>query len=255
MLRGFARSLSGNYDHTDDLVQETLVKAIANRDKYKMGTNLHAWLVTILRNQYYSEGRRRWREVSDGEGTRTGAAGGAACAFGAARDARVYGRAPRPTSRPARGVGAHRCGRSLVRGGSRGARHAGRCRQEPSFAGADSSRGDAGGRGGLRRGRAVPSRDRPRGLRRALSRTGRAGNGPILIAVRRSAESVRICRARDALPPISRKRMIATTKMIFVIEPSRRVRRSRGSPRPTRSPERPAPTSTGTHLSSVCPGR
>jgi RNA polymerase sigma-70 factor (ECF subfamily) len=69
MLRGFARSLSGNHDRADDLVQETLAKAIANRDKYKMGTNLHAWLVTILRNQFYSEGRRRWREVPDGEGT------------------------------------------------------------------------------------------------------------------------------------------------------------------------------------------
>lgn len=69
MLRGFARSLSGNRDRADDLVQETLAKAIANRDKYKQGTNLHAWLVTILRNQYYSEGRRRWREVSDAEGT------------------------------------------------------------------------------------------------------------------------------------------------------------------------------------------
>lgn len=69
MLRGFARSISGNADRADDLVQETLAKAIANRDKYRMGTNLHAWLVTILRNQYYSEGRRRWREVSDGEGT------------------------------------------------------------------------------------------------------------------------------------------------------------------------------------------
>lgn len=69
MLRGFARSISGNADRADDLVQETLAKAIANRDKYKMGTNLHAWLVTILRNQYYSEGRRRWREVSDAEGT------------------------------------------------------------------------------------------------------------------------------------------------------------------------------------------
>ena len=69
MLRGFARSLSGNRDRADDLVQETLAKAIANRDKYRMGTNLHAWLVTILRNQYYSEGRRRWREVSDAEGT------------------------------------------------------------------------------------------------------------------------------------------------------------------------------------------
>ncbi len=69
MLRGFARSLSGNRDRADDLVQETLAKAIANRDKYRQGTNLHAWLVTILRNQYYSEGRRRWREVSDAEGT------------------------------------------------------------------------------------------------------------------------------------------------------------------------------------------
>ena len=69
MLRGFARSLSGNRDRADDLVQETLAKAIANRDKYRTGTNLHAWLVTILRNQYYSEGRRRWREVSDAEGT------------------------------------------------------------------------------------------------------------------------------------------------------------------------------------------
>ena len=69
MLRGFARSLSGNPDRADDLVQETLAKAIANREKYRMGTNLHAWLVTILRNQYYSEGRRRWREVSDAEGT------------------------------------------------------------------------------------------------------------------------------------------------------------------------------------------
>jgi len=69
MLRGFARSLSGNRDRADDLVQETLAKAISNRDKYRQGTNLHAWLVTILRNQYYSEGRRRWREISDAEGT------------------------------------------------------------------------------------------------------------------------------------------------------------------------------------------
>ena len=37
MLRGFARSLSGNRDRADDLVQETLAKAIANRDKYRHG--------------------------------------------------------------------------------------------------------------------------------------------------------------------------------------------------------------------------
>lgn len=69
MLRAFARSLSGNRDRADDLVQETLVKAIAHSDKFKRGTNLHAWLVTILRNQYYSEGRRRRREVPDPDGT------------------------------------------------------------------------------------------------------------------------------------------------------------------------------------------
>jgi RNA polymerase sigma-70 factor, ECF subfamily len=69
MLRGFARSLSGNRDRADDLVQETLAKAMANKDKYREGTNLHAWLVTILRNQYYSEGRKRRREVADSEGS------------------------------------------------------------------------------------------------------------------------------------------------------------------------------------------
>jgi RNA polymerase sigma-70 factor (ECF subfamily) len=68
MLRAFARSLSGNRDRADDLVQETLVKAIAHRDKFRPGTNLQAWLVTILRNQYYSEGRRRRREVPDPDG-------------------------------------------------------------------------------------------------------------------------------------------------------------------------------------------
>jgi len=69
MLRAFARSLSGNRDRADDLVQETVMRALANKDKFQAGTNLHAWLVTILRNQYYSEGRKRRREVEDAEGT------------------------------------------------------------------------------------------------------------------------------------------------------------------------------------------
>ncbi len=67
-LRAFARSLSGNRDRADDLVQETLAKAIAKKDSYTPGTNLIAWLVTILRNQYYTEGRKRKREVSDSDG-------------------------------------------------------------------------------------------------------------------------------------------------------------------------------------------
>ncbi|MBS8260080.1 RNA polymerase subunit sigma [Roseibium polysiphoniae] len=67
-LRAFARSLAGNRDRADDLVQETLAKAISKRESYTPGTNLMAWLVTILRNQYYTEGRKRKREVADSDG-------------------------------------------------------------------------------------------------------------------------------------------------------------------------------------------
>ena len=72
MLRAFARSLAGNRDRADDLVQETVMRALANREKFQEGTNLHAWLVTILRNQFYSEGRKRRREVEDADGLHAG---------------------------------------------------------------------------------------------------------------------------------------------------------------------------------------
>src|ERR1700742_4612516 len=62
-LRAFARSLTGNYEAADDLVQETLVKAWQSRDTFELGTNLKAWLVTILRNQFYSDRRRAWRQA------------------------------------------------------------------------------------------------------------------------------------------------------------------------------------------------
>ena len=68
-LRAFAVSLSGSLDRADDLVQETLVKAWSKFDSFKEGTNLEAWLFTILRNVYYTEYRKRRREVSDSEGT------------------------------------------------------------------------------------------------------------------------------------------------------------------------------------------
>jgi RNA polymerase sigma-70 factor, ECF subfamily len=68
-LRAFAVSLCGNLDRADDLVQETLVKAWSNIDTFVEGTNLRAWLFTILRNIYYSEYRKRRREVADPEGT------------------------------------------------------------------------------------------------------------------------------------------------------------------------------------------
>lgn len=64
-LRAFARTLTNNHAQADDLVQETVVKALANLDRFQQGTNLNAWLFTILRNTYYSELRKRRREVED----------------------------------------------------------------------------------------------------------------------------------------------------------------------------------------------
>jgi RNA polymerase sigma-70 factor (ECF subfamily) len=57
-LRAFAVALCRDANRADDLVQETLVKAWNNRGLYKDGTNLRAWLFTILRNTYFSEHRR-----------------------------------------------------------------------------------------------------------------------------------------------------------------------------------------------------
>jgi RNA polymerase sigma-70 factor (ECF subfamily) len=68
-LRAFALSFSGNADRADDLVQETLVRAMANIDKFTPGTNMPAWLFTILRNRFRSEYRTRRREVEDPEGS------------------------------------------------------------------------------------------------------------------------------------------------------------------------------------------
>ena len=67
-LRAFAISMCGDPHLANDLVQETLLKAWANRDKYEAGTNLKAWLFTILRNTYFSALRKSRREVQDVEG-------------------------------------------------------------------------------------------------------------------------------------------------------------------------------------------
>ena len=68
-LRAFAISLSGNGDRADDLVQETLLRALANIDSFQPGTNMSAWMFTILRNLFRSEYRKRRREVEDTDGS------------------------------------------------------------------------------------------------------------------------------------------------------------------------------------------
>jgi RNA polymerase sigma-70 factor (ECF subfamily) len=67
-LRAFAISFTNNRDRADDLVQETILRAWANIDKFEPGTNLNAWLFTILRNLFVSEYRKRRREVEDVDG-------------------------------------------------------------------------------------------------------------------------------------------------------------------------------------------
>ena len=67
-LRALAISLSGNVDRADDLVQETLLRAMANINSFEPGTNMSAWLFTILRNLFRSEYRKRRREVEDADG-------------------------------------------------------------------------------------------------------------------------------------------------------------------------------------------
>jgi len=67
-LKAFAVSLTGDLDRADDLVQETLLKALGHRAKFETGTNLEAWLFTILRNCLYTQHRKRRREVEDADG-------------------------------------------------------------------------------------------------------------------------------------------------------------------------------------------
>jgi RNA polymerase sigma-70 factor (ECF subfamily) len=62
-LRAFARTLCGDAAAADDLAQDTVMKAWDARSSYQMGTNMKAWTFMILRNQFYSEKRRSWRQT------------------------------------------------------------------------------------------------------------------------------------------------------------------------------------------------
>src|SRR5580704_8375555 len=62
-LRAFARTLAGDPTSADDLAQDAMMKAWDARQSYQMGTNMKAWTFMILRNQFYSEKRRSWRQT------------------------------------------------------------------------------------------------------------------------------------------------------------------------------------------------
>lgn len=67
-LRAFARTFHRDAARADDLVQEAILKAWSNHEKFQQGTNMRAWLFTILRNTFLSEMRKKRREVEDVDG-------------------------------------------------------------------------------------------------------------------------------------------------------------------------------------------
>jgi RNA polymerase sigma-70 factor, ECF subfamily len=67
-LRAFAVSLTASPDRADDLVQETMVRALTHIGQFQPGKNLRAWLFTILRNQFNSEYRQRRWTIEDADG-------------------------------------------------------------------------------------------------------------------------------------------------------------------------------------------
>jgi RNA polymerase sigma-70 factor (ECF subfamily) len=64
-----ALRLTSNPHQADDLVQATLLKAWASRDSYSPDSNLRAWLFTILRNTFFSDLRKRRKEIEDVDGS------------------------------------------------------------------------------------------------------------------------------------------------------------------------------------------
>lgn len=68
-MRAFALSLTRSSSHADDLVQDAIMKAWENLNSFQAGTNMRAWLFTILRNTFYSNKRKLKREVQDTDGS------------------------------------------------------------------------------------------------------------------------------------------------------------------------------------------
>src|SRR2546430_13302806 len=130
-LRAFAISLSGNVDRADDLVQETLLRAIANINSFHPGSHMSAWLFAILRNLFRTEYRRRRREVEDADGSYAEKSEVASQPT-QPRGIRGIPRGAREAAvRPARGPASRRRVGCLLRGGGCDLRERGRHDQEP----------------------------------------------------------------------------------------------------------------------------
>ena len=177
-LHTFARSLCRDGVRADDLVQEALMRAINNIERFKPGTNLKAWLFTIVRNEHYSQLRRRKFEA---HGMDTDAPAGAERPAGPRWQARIA--RPEPRALVAVTRSAHRADpgerqRLLVRGSGGDLRVRGGNDQEPRRPRARDPAGDAGrpaaaARGAARRGRrrgADDRRDFPLGARTRVDR-------------------------------------------------------------------------------------
>ncbi len=63
-LRAYARFLVRDRSKSDDLVQDTVVRALASSAQFQAGTSLKAWVFTILRNAFFEQARRRRREAA-----------------------------------------------------------------------------------------------------------------------------------------------------------------------------------------------
>lgn len=68
-MRAFARGLTGDATSADDLAQDALLRAWHRRHQFRASTNFKAWVLTIVRNQFYSDKRRSWRQVQLDEET------------------------------------------------------------------------------------------------------------------------------------------------------------------------------------------
>jgi RNA polymerase sigma-70 factor (ECF subfamily) len=68
-LKAYAISLTRNGDQAEDLIQDTVLKAISKQERFEEGTNLQAWLFTILRNNHFTMHRKVNREVEDADGS------------------------------------------------------------------------------------------------------------------------------------------------------------------------------------------